>query len=121
MLTVNHSEVKRLIIACGGPVEFLPGGQSMWYGRFMWAFLTLCLAGGVSLWAGQTGKQATPARISESDDRNKADAEEEKDRAVMERFRRVLENNPRRGTALDRIYGYHVERGTLDQLVGDYA
>src|SRR5438552_3588164 len=128
MLTVNHSEVKRLIIACGGPVDpqetnlcRSPGDQSMWYGRFMWAFLTLCLAGGVSLWAGQTGKQAIPARITEADDKNKADAEEEKDRAVMERFRRVLENNPRRGTALDRIYGYHVERGTLDQLVGDYT
>src|SRR6266446_6127953 len=98
-----------------------PISMSMWNGRFMWAFLTLCLAGGLSLWAGQTGKQAIQARITEADDKNKADAEEEKDRAVMERFRRVLENNPRRGTALDRIYGYHVERGTLDQLVGDYA
>ncbi|HVX15288.1 MAG TPA: DUF1583 domain-containing protein [Pirellulales bacterium] len=48
------------------------------------------------------------------------DADEQRDLQVMERFLTVLEKNPRRGTALDRIYGYHVERGTLDQLVERY-
>src|SRR5262249_6253533 len=33
------------------------------------------------------------------------------------RFLSLLERNPRRGTALDRVYGYHVERGTLDAVV----
>ena len=35
----------------------------------------------------------------------------------MERFLSLLERNPRRGTALDRVYGYHVERGTLDAFI----
>ena len=45
--------------------------------------------------------------------------DEAREHAVAERFRKVLETNPRRGTALDRLYGYHVERGTLDQLVAE--
>jgi tetratricopeptide (TPR) repeat protein len=46
--------------------------------------------------------------------------DEDRDRQVMERFLAVLERAPRRGTALDRVYGYHVERGTLDDLVRRY-
>src|SRR5437660_1368228 len=46
-----------------------------------------------------------------------ADANE---RRVMERFQTVLEKTPRRGTALDRVYGYHVEHGSLDALVKRY-
>ena len=42
------------------------------------------------------------------------------ERKVMERFLTVLEKTPRRGTALDRVYGFHVERGTLDDLVKRY-
>jgi tetratricopeptide (TPR) repeat protein len=42
------------------------------------------------------------------------------ERKVMERFLSVLEKTPRRGTALDRVYGFHVERGTLDALVKRY-
>jgi len=38
--------------------------------------------------------------------------EEAQQRVAMERFLGVLEKNPRRGTALDRVYGYHIERGT---------
>src|SRR5688572_27276491 len=44
-------------------------------------------------------------------------AEEAQQRVAMERFLSVLEKNPRRGTALDRVYGYHIERGTLDMLI----
>ena len=29
----------------------------------------------------------------------------------------VLERNPRRGTALDKIYGFHVENGTIEAFV----
>src|SRR5690348_4604827 len=47
-------------------------------------------------------------------------AEDERDRKVMERFLDLLEKNPRRGTALDRVYGYHVERGTLDAFLKTY-
>ena len=49
------------------------------------------------------------------------DPEEQKERAIADRFQRVLDGNPRRGTALDRLYGYYVERGLLDQLVGQYT
>src|SRR5205809_4884452 len=41
-----------------------------------------------------------------------ANADEQREQQVMNRFLSVLEKNPRRGTALDRLYGYHVERGT---------
>ncbi|HEY1377965.1 MAG TPA: DUF1583 domain-containing protein, partial [Gemmataceae bacterium] len=47
--------------------------------------------------------------------------EERREQQVMERFQGVLDKNPRRGTALDRLYGYHVERGTLDALIKRYA
>ena len=46
-----------------------------------------------------------------------AAAEEARERRSMERFLSLLEKNPRRGTALDRVYGYHVERGTLDAFI----
>lgn len=46
--------------------------------------------------------------------------DDERDRAVMQRFLALLEKSPRRGTALDRVYGYHVERGTLDSLMSRY-
>ena len=46
--------------------------------------------------------------------------DEARDRKVMERFLTVLEKSPRRGTALDRVYGYHVERGTLDAFLKTY-
>ena len=48
------------------------------------------------------------------------DPEEAKEKAIIERFVTVLEKNPRRGTALDKIYGYHVERGSLDSVIKTY-
>jgi tetratricopeptide (TPR) repeat protein len=47
-------------------------------------------------------------------------ADEARERKVMERFLGVLEKTPRRGTALDRVYGYHVERGSLDAFLKTY-
>lgn len=46
-----------------------------------------------------------------------AEAEEQKLRQTAERFLEVLERNPRRGTALDRVFGYHIEAGTIDAFV----
>lgn len=43
--------------------------------------------------------------------------EEARQVQVAERFLDVLEKNPRRGTALDRVYGHHVEFGTLDSFL----
>ncbi len=39
------------------------------------------------------------------------DPDEAKEKSVIDRFVVVLEKNPRRGTALDKVYGFHVERG----------
>src|SRR4051794_29121700 len=54
-------------------------------------------------------------------DRDEPNADEQREKLVMDRFQSVLEKNPRRGTALDRLYGYHVERGTLDKLVQQFT
>lgn len=43
--------------------------------------------------------------------------EEDRQARVIERFMTLLERNPRRGTALDRVYGHHVERGTVEEFV----
>src|SRR3954469_15069313 len=42
------------------------------------------------------------------------------ERVTADRFLAVLEKTPRRGTALDRVYGYHVERGSLDAFARTY-
>ncbi len=49
-----------------------------------------------------------------------AAAAEARELRSLERFLSLLENNPRRGTALDRVYGYHVERGSLDAFIKSY-
>ncbi|MCA9047323.1 MAG: tetratricopeptide repeat protein, partial [Planctomycetaceae bacterium] len=36
---------------------------------------------------------------------------------IADRFLNVLEKNPRYGTALDRVYGHHVEFGSLDEFI----
>ena len=50
-------------------------------------------------------------------DLNELSEDEQKQIEIAERFVTVLEKNPRRGTALDRIYGHHVEFGTLDNFM----
>jgi tetratricopeptide (TPR) repeat protein len=47
-------------------------------------------------------------------------AEAAREVRAMERFLSLLEKNPRRGTALDKVYGYHVERGSLDSFIKAY-
>jgi tetratricopeptide (TPR) repeat protein len=59
------------------------------------------------------------AEIPQAQDTSEA-AEEARERQVMQRFLMVLEKAPRRGTALDRVYGYHVERGSLDAFIKTY-
>ena len=61
-----------------------------------------------------------PARPAHAQPADPAAPEEARERRAMERFLSLLEKNPRRGTALDRVYGYHVERGTLDELIKSY-
>ena len=42
------------------------------------------------------------------------------DEAVIQRYMSALERNPRRGTAFDKVYGYHADQGTLEDLVKGY-
>jgi len=49
-----------------------------------------------------------------------AAAEDAREQRAMERFLSILEKNPRRGTALDRVYGFHVERGSLDAFIKSF-
>src|SRR5262249_33596497 len=65
-----------------------------------------------SPWAVAVGQEKRPA-----DDEQAADATE---RRIIERFVGVLEKSPRKGTALDRVYGYHIERGTREQSLTGY-
>src|SRR5690242_9449338 len=44
------------------------------------------------------------------------DVDEQRQAQIVQRFVAVLEKNPRRGTAFDKIYGHHVERGTLEKF-----
>lgn len=50
-----------------------------------------------------------------------AAAEEKRQEETARRFLSLLEKTPRKGTALDRVYGHHVERGTLDAFVKTFA
>jgi len=43
--------------------------------------------------------------------------EERRELQVIERFWTLLERTPRRGTSLDRVYGYYVDTGRLEELV----
>src|SRR5262245_21538595 len=49
-----------------------------------------------------------------------ATTEDAREQRSMERFLSLLEKKPRRGTPLDRVYGYHVERGSLDAFIKSY-
>ncbi|MCL2745414.1 MAG: tetratricopeptide repeat protein, partial [Planctomycetaceae bacterium] len=41
---------------------------------------------------------------------------EQREQQVVERFWTLLEKTPRRGTSLDRVYGYYVDTGRLEEL-----
>ncbi|MCA9058332.1 MAG: tetratricopeptide repeat protein, partial [Planctomycetaceae bacterium] len=56
---------------------------------------------------------ATECRADETD----LSEEESRQTQIAERFLGILEKNPRYGTALDRVYGHHIEFGTLDAFL----
>ncbi|HSQ54778.1 MAG TPA: tetratricopeptide repeat protein, partial [Gemmata sp.] len=95
----------------------------MRHGRFFLALPVMVLFGWAVFSAAEPQKKESkqPDKQPEVKTEDELSAEEAKDKAIAERFRKVLEGNPRRGTALDRLYGYHVERGTLDKLIGEYT
>jgi tetratricopeptide (TPR) repeat protein len=71
-------------------------------------------------WMGQTGSISDGMFTVAYASGSSGTPEEQREEQIIKRFLDVLEKNPRRGTALDRIYGYHVERGSLDQLIRTY-
>src|SRR5919202_566578 len=87
----------------------------MRHGRVWLALSALALAGSLLPTRAPTAPPRPPAGERAGDD--EPSPEERRERLVVERFLKVLEKNPRRGTALDRVYGYHVERGSLDRFV----
>ncbi|XZE19650.1 DUF1583 domain-containing protein [Pirellulaceae bacterium SH449] len=102
------------------------------YRYISWLKLTIgiavpfCLAGYLVLFAippNPVFAEPLPASVQDTDDDAPDDDEitEEERRQVeaVARFVTVLEKNPRRGTAFDRVYGHHVEFGTLDKFVAD--
>jgi predicted Zn-dependent protease len=68
----------------------------------------------------KTQKQHVRPAAAAADPTDSGDALESTERRSMERFLSLVEKNPRRGTPLDRVYGYHVERGTLDEFIKSY-
>jgi tetratricopeptide (TPR) repeat protein len=76
---------------------------------YLGACLLLLAAGTVASTSHGQGESSTAATARET-------AEEQKERITAERFLQLLKKRPRLGTALDRIYGYHVGRGSLDEF-----
>ncbi len=66
--------------------------------------------------AGETEPTATPAAAVASQVAEQENPEAAKERVAAERFLELLKKRPRLGTALDKVYGYHVSRGSLDEF-----
>ncbi len=60
---------------------------------------------------------AAPQEPSETSPVTELSEEELQQIKTAERFLTILERNPRRGTALDRVYGHHIEFGSLDTFL----
>ncbi|WP_164103463.1 DUF1583 domain-containing protein [Candidatus Laterigemmans baculatus] len=60
--------------------------------------------------------QDTAAQNAASQEPAETEAER-RERVAAERFLQLLERRPRTGTALDRLYGYHVQNGSLEPFV----
>jgi tetratricopeptide (TPR) repeat protein len=86
------------------------------HGRLFAAGFALLLTSGWLLTSLAQPPAAPPVPVNDDE----PTPDELRERAVMERFQGVLEKGPRKGTALDRLYGYHVERGSLDTFVATY-
>ncbi len=93
-----------------------------------WVASALLGVGTISAWTiAQSPKnkpdvKQPPKENPAASDEPMADVSESdaKEKAVADRFQKVLDTTPRRGTALDRLYGYHVERGSLEKLLQGY-
>ncbi|MFV0443709.1 MAG: tetratricopeptide repeat protein, partial [Planctomycetaceae bacterium] len=78
---------------------------------FCWLCVCLIATAG---WGGPLADSC----LADDADAQALSEEEQRQVQIAERFVGVLEKSPRRGTALDRVYGHHVEFGTLDDFIG---
>jgi len=77
------------------------------------------IASGAGYWAGRSVQEPAGAVQNPDHQANvQESAEEQAERVAAERFFDLLKKRPRQGTALDKVYGYHVGRGTLDAFSG---
>ncbi len=90
----------------------------MRHGRLWLASLSALLSGCLFWLGAQTPPEKTTPKPEAKEELT---AEERNEATIIVRFMQVLEANPRRGTALDRIYGFHVERGSLQNLIDEFA
>jgi tetratricopeptide (TPR) repeat protein len=72
-----------------------------------WALLVVAAAGPAQLPSDNRPDQAVASPL-------------EDDPALLRRYLDALEKNPRRGSALDRVYGLNVERGKINELIDGY-
>jgi tetratricopeptide (TPR) repeat protein len=54
-------------------------------------------------------------KVPDTSTKSELDSEKQ-ERIAAERFLELLKKRPRAGTALDKVYGYHVQNGSLDQF-----
>jgi len=58
---------------------------------------------------------------AQGQDEGPGEAESANEARAAERFLAVLERSPRRGVPLDKVYEYHLERGSLNELLKSFA
>ena len=93
--------------------------QCRWAGC-VWAGLLVLLVRSLAAQEAPTAK-ADRAKAAEKAARDETASDDEaREAAVVARFVAVLEKNPRRGTALDKVYAFQVERGSLDQFLQSF-
>lgn len=90
-----------------------------------WLCIGVCL-GAVSLWQGEASAQSPQSNTADSPSRRDTsvaqapdadEAAEERFRKLADRYRLILNRNPRRGTAFDLWYRHYVDAGRLRELV----
>ncbi len=85
--------------------------------RPLWYWVIIAALGGTLGRPAPAQAQAPGAQAPGPGPADPAAAEEAREQHAMERFLSILEKSPRRGTPLDRVYGYHVERGSIDAFI----
>ena len=85
--------------ACDSPIEVPTMRRHRFFSR--WVIVSIPFLVSFSTW-----NATAVAQPGDS-----AAVEEARERQSMQRFLSLLERNPRKGTPLDRVYGFHVERG----------